>query len=364
MSKVLIVDDIEANLYLLESLLKGHGHEVVRAPNGILALDLARKSPPDAIISDILMPGMDGFALCREWRRDPRLQDIPFIFYTATYTDPKDEALARDLGADRFIVKPTDPAAFMDVFRKVLSNPKNLSPSAAKPPALSEDVLLEQYNQALVRKLESKLEEIHRINQALDESYEKLDRVLLQTVNALASAMTQRDAYTAQHQLNCAKLVVAIARRMGASEHEVEGIRVAALLHDIGKLAIPVEVLAKPSHLTELDWALIRNHVEVGFEIVRRIDFPWPVAEMIRQHHERLDGSGYPRGISGPKILFESRILVVADVVEAMLSHRPYRPARGLDEVLEEILQNKYKLYDGDVVEACRYLAANQALPM
>lgn len=364
MCKVLVVDDIEENLYLLESLLKGHGHDVIRARNGIQALSLARETPPDAVISDILMPGMDGFALCKEWRRDERLKKIPFIFYTATYTDPKDEALALDLGADKFIVKPTDPAAFMDLFRKVLANPKTLSPPATSSPGQSEDVLLEQYNQALVRKLESKLEELGRINQALDDSREKLDRILLQTVNALASAMTQRDAYTAQHQVNCARLVAAIAKRMGASEHEIEGMRVAALLHDIGKMAVPAEVLVKPNRLSDLEWALIRNHVDAGYEIIKHIDFPWPVAEVVHQHHERLNGSGYPRGLSGPAILFESRILAVADVVEAMMSHRPYRPARRLEQMEEEILQNKFKLYDGDVVDACQYLAANKALPI
>ena len=363
MPKVLIVDDIEANLYLLESLLKGHGYEVVRAANGRQALEAARESPPDMAISDILMPGMDGFALCREWRGDERLRGIPFIFYTATYTDPKDEELALNMGADRFIVKPTEPCFFLEILRDVLATHRAKAPAVATP-RQAEDVLLKEYNQALVRKLEDKLEQLDRVNRALDESRGRLNRVLLQTVNALASAMTQRDAYTAQHQKNCAELAVAIAVRLRVSQNEIEGIRVAALLHDIGKLAIPADILVKPNALSEIERAMIRNHVEAGYEIIRQIDFPWPVADMVRQHHERLDGSGYPGGLSGHQLLSSSKILAVADVFEAMMSHRPYRPARRLEQAIEEISQNRARLYDADVVDACEHLAAERALPL
>jgi putative nucleotidyltransferase with HDIG domain len=224
-------------------------------------------------------------------------------------------------------------------------------------------VLLQEYNQALVRKLEDKLEQLNEANRTIGESHRRLDRILLQTVQALASAMTQRDAYTAAHQRRCAELAVAIAARMGASSNEIDGIRVAALLHDIGKLAIPTEILVKPNALSENEWAMIRNHVEVGYEIVREIEFPWPVADAIRQHHERLDGSGYPLGLSGMAILPQAKILAVADVVEAMLSHRPYRPARSVEEVLEEIRNNKTRLYDPEVVETCQHLSQYQAFP-
>jgi putative nucleotidyltransferase with HDIG domain len=364
MSRVLVVDDVESNLYLLEKLLAGYGHEVSRAIHGLQALELARKSPPDLVISDILMPVMDGFTLCREWRRDERLKDIPFVFYTATYTDPKDERFALELGANRFIVKPTDPAQFMEILREVLRQHRYgaLVPSPAD--SQPDEVFLREYNEALVRKLEDKLQQLDQLHRALEESYRKLDRILLQTVNALASAMTQRDAYTAAHQQRCANLAVAIAGQLGVPEHQIDGLRVAALLHDIGKLAIPAEVLVKPKALSEIEWALIRSHVESGYEIVRKIDFPWPVADIVLQHHERLDGSGYPRGLSAAQILPESRILAVADVVEAMMSHRPYRPARRLEQTLEEILQNRSRLYDADVVDACHRLASSQSLPL
>ena len=363
MSRVLVVDDNESNLYLLEKLLTGYGHEVTCAAHGLQALELARGSRPDLVISDILMPVMDGFAFCREWRRDERLQEIPFVFYTATYTDPKDEAFALELGADRFIVKPTDPIQFMEILREVLRQHRYGALATGQPTRQPDEVFLREYNEALIRKLEDKLEQLDHLHRALEESYEKLDQILLQTVNALASAMTQRDAYTAAHQQRCASLAVAIAEKLGATEHQTSGIRVAALLHDIGKLAIPSEVLVKPKALSDIEWAMMRGHVEAGYEIIRKIDFPWPVADIVRQHHERLDGSGYPRGLAAPQILRESRILAVADVVEAMMSHRPYRPARRLEQTLEEILQNRSKLYDADVVDACYQLASSQSLP-
>jgi putative two-component system response regulator len=363
MARVLVVDDVEENTYLLDSLLRGHGYEVDRASNGSQALELAKKSPPDMVISDILMPVMDGFALCREWHKDEQLRGVPFIFYTATYTDPKDEAFALGVGADRFIVKPTDPTVFMAIIEEALANHAGASKARPTAEVQAEEIFLKQYNEALVRKLEDKLDELKLVNIALEHTCGKLDRIFLQTVNALASAMTQRDAYTARHQRRCAELAAALAEKMGSSKDDIEGMRVAALLHDIGKLAVPAEVLVKPETLSDIEWTLIRNHVNVGYDIIRQIEFPWPVADVVRQHHERLDGSGYPRGISGGEILRGSRILAVVDVVEAMTSHRPYRPARPLEQALDEIMRNRSKLFDPDVAAACNELADAGAFP-
>jgi two-component system cell cycle sensor histidine kinase/response regulator CckA len=163
-AKILIVDDNEQNLYLLEALLTAHGHQVVRARNGAAALDAARADPPDVAVADILMPVMDGFTLCREWRRDARLGRIPFVVYTATYTDPRDERLALDLGADRFLVKPLEPDAFLDAITQALASGERSGPPADAPP---EEVQLKQYNAALVRKLEDKLFELEESHRAL-----------------------------------------------------------------------------------------------------------------------------------------------------------------------------------------------------
>jgi PAS domain S-box-containing protein/putative nucleotidyltransferase with HDIG domain len=188
----------------------------------------------------------------------------------------------------------------------------------------------------------------------LQQSLEKLQSTLEGTVNALISAIEMRDPYTAGHQPRVTQLACAMAKEMGLPEEQIEGIRMAGLIHDIGKMTVPAEILSKPGPLTELEYGLIKAHAQVGHDILNgKIDFPWPVAEIVLQHHERMDGSGYPQGLAGEEILLEARILAVADVVEAMASHRPYRPAHGLDKALEEISQNSGVLYDPQVVNAC-----------
>jgi putative nucleotidyltransferase with HDIG domain len=162
-----------------------------------------------------------------------------------------------------------------------------------------------------------------------------------------------RDPYTFGHQRRVTHLATAIAKEMALSPDQIEGIAVAGNLHDIGKINVPSEILNKPGKLSDIEFALIKSHPQAGYEIVKDIEFPWPVAEVLLQHHERMNGSGYPRGLAGGDILLEARIMAVADVVEAMASHRPYRPTLGIDKALEEIVQNKGILYDPDVVDAC-----------
>ncbi len=172
-------------------------------------------------------------------------------------------------------------------------------------------------------------------------------------IHAVSLVMETRDPYTAGHQRRVAELARAIAKEMGLSEWQIMGIHVAGLLHDVGKVAVPAEILSKPGKINQYEFSIIKNHCRVGYEILQRIDFPWPVTQAILQHHERLDGSGYPEGLSGEDIVLEARILGVADVVEAMSSHRPYRPALGLDCALQEISQASGILYDSEVVDAC-----------
>ncbi len=173
------------------------------------------------------------------------------------------------------------------------------------------------------------------------------------TVGALASVAEKRDPYTAGHQERVSRLACAIAEQMGLPEAQIEGIRVAGTLHDIGKMYVPAEILNKPGALADVEMALVRVHSEAGYDIVKGIEFPWPVAQAILQHHERLDGSGYPAGLAGEDIILEARILGVADVVEAMSSPRPFRRALSMDETLEEISRNRGVLYDPRVVDAC-----------
>jgi HD-GYP domain-containing protein (c-di-GMP phosphodiesterase class II) len=162
-----------------------------------------------------------------------------------------------------------------------------------------------------------------------------------------------RDPYTINHQRRVADLAMAIAIEMGFSADRIDGLRLTGLIHDIGKIAVPAEILSKPTRLSEVELQHIRAHPQIGYDLIKSIDLPWPVAMTVLQHHERLDGSGYPLGIAGNEILLEAKIMGVADVIEAMSSHRPYRPALGMPKALEEISQKSGVLYDKDVVEAC-----------
>ncbi len=539
MTKLLIVDDNEQNLYMLQVLLEGSGYEVALARDGAEALEKARRAPPDIIITDILMPVMDGFTLCRKWKKDPALKSIPFVFYTATYADPKDEELALSLGAERFIRKPVEPAAFVEMLWEVIREAEEGRLVAPHEPVEEEKIFLKEYNEALIRKLEDKMLELEQANRRLtvlyrvstslaavrplgelaphalrtvveamgyayanyfafdekeqtfhlsesvgfsdeilprlqrelvfrlgeerglvglvgqtqepliltdakrdprwipadetirsalfvpvahkghllgvasflstetgafddedakdvtilannlaialknaqlfeqaqqeiaerkqaeenlERSLKNLQKALEGTIYALAATTEIRDPYTAGHQRRVAELASAIAKEMGLPEEKVEGIHMAGLIHDIGKISVPAEILSKPSKLSEIEMNLIKAHPRIAYDILKEIDFPWPVADIVLQHHERLDGSGYPQGLKGDEIILEARILAVADVVEAMASHRPYRPALGVEAALAEIEKNRGRLYDPTVVDACLELFTKKGL--
>jgi len=729
MKKILIVDDNDANLYLLKSLLEEEGFDVTAAKNGQEALDMAHADPPDLIVSDILMPVMDGYMLCRKCKSDEQLLQIPFIFYTATYTEPKDEKFALSLGADRFVLKPQEPEILLTVLKEVWEERSETKPAAPKP--LGEEMeFFRQYNEILFRKLEKKISDLETANRklkCLEEQYrlsfenvtdivwtidanfnvqklspsvermlgykpqdfigrsvfdlvkvltpesmeramaeirlvlsgqtipasvyslvarggtikhgefsgspilrdgelvgmvsvirditerkqteekvrqsekkyrelfdflpipvyemdfeanitsanraiyeafrgteedlkkgfkawqllspedidksnkniehllkgkklecteynlkrldgsvfpaivvssviysdgkpvglrgaivditerrqqeealreseeryrnvfeyhaavkflidpdtgniieaneaavnyygwphEQLQQMKIQEINALpdedvkewmekartkkqthfefrhrradgsirdvevfssrievkrkdllhsivyditdrkraeervketldslrkavsttirvmVSTVETRDPYTAGHQLRSADLARAIATEMGLPKDRIDGIRMAGSIHDIGKLSIPSEIMIKPTRLSEIEFSLIKVHARRGYEILKDVESSWPLAEMVYQHHERMDGSGYPRNLKGDDIIMEARILAVADVVEAMASHRPYRPAIGINKALDEIAKNRGFLYDPEVVDAC-----------
>ncbi len=485
--KVLIVDDNSDNLYMLKSLLEEEGLDVVMAQNGKDALDKALADPPDMIISDILMPVMDGYALCRDCKSNEQFRHIPFVFYTATYTEPKDERFALDLGAERFILKPQDPDMLMGIVKELLEQKDVVKPESIKP--LGEEMeFFRRHNQILFGKLEQKIlaletanqtlkkkeEEIRRnekflnsilenipdmifvkeaktlrfvkINKAgerflgtnrqdmigksdydlfpidqadfftekdrevfkkkqlvdipeesiqtkhlgerilhtkkipiiesegkeiyllgisediterkqseetLKHTLDKLRKSFVGTIRAMSLIVETRDPYTAGHQKRVSSLARVIAQEMGFPNDIVDTIRIASTIHDIGKISIPAEILSKPGRLIDMEFSLIKLHPQSGYDILRDAELPYPIAEIVLQHHERLDGSGYPQGLKDGQILLESQIVSVADVVEAMASHRPYRPALGVDVALEEIEKNKCVLYDEKVVDAC-----------
>lgn len=664
-TRILVVDDNAENRYLLEVLLKSRGFEVVPAENGVQALTKLRAEKIDLIVSDILMPVMDGYRLCRECKADETLKDIPFIFMTSSYTDPKDELFALSLGADRYIRRPIEAEALIGIVEEVIEEHREgrapLRPEVRK----EEERYLAEYGERVFSQLERKIKELEteiarrklaekeqleevtfsnmlvdglpgvfflldlegrfvrwnknleilqelppseiagtlaqafiheedrhllaekmretvqegrataeirailgsgearhyvftsnlfvrdeakyiagfgiditgrkeaeealiNTNRALktlsacnhtlahsdseeqllrdmcntivekggyllawvgyaqqdeaktllpaaqhavrpgyldgiviswgdgpagygpagtavrsghkqiaqhiatdprmaqwrdkalsydyqsiialplhdnggilgalaiyaaepdafdseevvlleelagdlaygikslrtrverDQAAERnrlyLDQIstnLAETIQAIAATVELRDPYTAGHEKRVAELSVAIGRELGMAKEQLDGLHIAGTVHDLGKIRIPAEILSKPLPLNELEYGLIKLHPEAGYEILKGINFPWPVATIVWQHHERLDGSGYPRGLKGGEILLEAQILAVADVVESILSHRPYRPALGLEAAFDELTDKRGKLYNADAVDAC-----------
>ena len=658
---ILIADDNEDVRTLHETILESLGHTVESAEDGLQALKLAKYSRPDMIISDIMMPEMDGFELCRTIKNDTQLKTIPFIFYTATFTEPGDKRLAMALGASEFIVKPTEPDDFIDIINGVIEEHRQKKLRVPDRASNAGKTLGHMHNERLTRKLDKKVSDLEEKNRALQESEQKYRRLveglqsdyifyafdtdgaftyispsvndvlgypqddffnnyreyftdnpinrnvaahtklslkgekspayememyhkdgtirsfevtevpilderqrviavegiarditiqkkaemaveksnralrtlsgcnealvhatdemqlldelcriivdtggyrlawvgymegkeegsirpvaqagldglfredsnitwlrleqcsitpaansarpvviqdifrdcccdpcheeaksygyrsvfvfplitegkvlgvfsiyadgpdafgeeetklltelggdlafgietlrtraehkkaeeqrkrsaeelhtaLIQTVQAMGLTMEKRDPYTAGHQQRVAELAVAIAQELGLPDEKIEGILLGAMIHDIGKLCVPAEILNRPGQLTDAEFAIIKSHPQVGYDIIKDVDFPWPVSKIISQHHEHLDGSGYPNGLKEDDIILEARILAVADVMEAMASHRPYRPSLGIDVALKAIKENRGTFYDPDVVDAC-----------
>ena len=201
------------------------------------------------------------------------------------------------------------------------------------------------------------LEEIklkyNQVDKKLKQAHEKLQKIIEGTANIITKVVETRDPYSTGHQQRVSKLATAIAQEMKLPQDKIEGIKIASLVHDIGKVNLPTEIVSKPSKLVEVEYNLIKNYPNVGYDILKKVDFPWPVAEIVLQHQEKIDGSGYPRGLKGDEICIEAKISGVANVVEAMSSYKSYRPALSIDEALTEISKNKNILFDPEVVDTC-----------
>ncbi len=526
-TKILIVEDSKAQALNLKYLLEKHNYRVLVAGDGKKALAFINEHKPSLVISDIVMPEMDGYELTEAIRKDEKSKDIPVILLSIL-SDPKDIMRGLEYGADNFLLKPYEEKTLFSTIRRVLSKngPNNIQKNeeefcfdgqrfvitAGRQKILEFLVSLYeatiQKNQQLLQannKLAKAEKELRLLNQKLDrkvnertarhtaeiEKREKVERVLrkkrqfltatqliahignwvwdikknklnwsdeiyrifglspekfganyeafLNTVHpddrelvkkavdealytkqaysidhrivlpdgterivheqaevrfdgngnpvkmigtvqditdlrrtgnkledtlsklhkiidgiifAMGKVIETRDPYTAGHQRRTTSFAFKIAEEMKLSEDIIQGIQISGLIHDIGKIAVPSEILTKPGKLTEIEFELIKIHPQVGYDILKTIDFPWPVADIVLQHHERIDGSGYPNGLTGKDILIEARIIVVADVVEPMMSHRPYRPALGIHRAFEEISMNSGVHYDQEVVEA------------
>ncbi len=341
MARVLVVDDEEGLRDTMAQFLERDGHVCLTAESVEAALVALAGDPVDVVVTDIVMPGRSGMDLLQEMNALSLRCQVIVVTGEPTVETASDAVRA---GAFDYVPKPVSRARLTQVVAAAVRLKK------------SEDEN-DNYRENLERLVESR-------TGSLNASVERLKRTLENTTQALSAAVEIRDLYTAGHQRRVARLAGAIHQKLGRGADEGAGLRIAGLLHDFGKLAIPAEILAKPSRLSAIEFALIQQHPITAWEILKGLDFDWPVAEIVRQHHERLDGSGYPDQLKGDDIRFEARILAVADTVEAMASHRPYRPALGLDVALEEISRGRGTRFEAEVVDACLELFRDDGMEL
>ncbi len=328
--RILIVDDEAPIRRILSKLLTEHGYECSAAANAVEAREKLARENFDLLLCDVRMPGESGLELVEEVM--PSFPDMAVVFVSGA-DDPKVVQMALQRGAYGYILKPF---RLNEVIIQVTNALRRRE--------------LEALHRIHMRELERKVDErTQELQLALSQLRESMDGI----VRAISLTVEVKDPYTAGHQKRVALLARLLAKKLGLPSGKIEGVYVAGTIHDLGKISVPAEILSKPTTLTEIEFSLIKTHPDVGYEILKPIQFPWPIAEMVRQHHERMDGSGYPRGLKGEEILQEARILAVADVVEAISSHRPYRPALGLERAMEELKEGKGTIYDPKVVDAC-----------
>jgi HD-GYP domain-containing protein (c-di-GMP phosphodiesterase class II) len=365
--RILAVDDDEIILDLYQKILSPANplptmptFEVTCCPQGTAAVDeversLKENAPFAVAFLDLNMPpGPDGQWTANEIQKlDPAISIIMVTGYRSTSTGT-DQAVSNFSDNLLYLQKPFYRQEIVQ-FSTALSTKWQAERQLLSLHSELES-LVEKRTAELVESnklLKSEIENRKQIQLELEQSFANLKKVTDATIQAIALTVEKRDPYTSGHQRRVAKLTRAIAETIGLSEDQIEGTHVAASIHDIGKISLPAEILSKPIQLSEIEISLIQAHAQAGYDILKGLDFPWPIADIIIQHHERMDGSGYPRGLSGDRISIEARIIGVADVVETMSSHRPYRPSMGIEKALEEITLNSGTLYDSQVVDAC-----------
>jgi putative two-component system response regulator len=365
--RILVVEDSNAQAASLAEILTGEHYAVDLAPDGVEALRMLRKSAPHMVITDVWMPRMNGYELCTTLKQDRDLCVVPVILLTSM-SSFADILKGLNSGADYYLTKPYSVDLLLSTVKLVLSpsggydgvDNKEVDQLLSNGSALSRrmlNFLYSAYGNLLHQNedLTKARRQLGGLNKLLEkrvaEKTDSLQNALNGAVIALSRILEIRDPYTAGHQSSVARLAEAIGQAAGLAYDRIAGIKTMGLLHDIGKIVVPAEILCKPSKLTDYEFHFIRQHSQAGYDILKGIDFPWPVADAVIQHHERLDGSGYPAGLTEGEIILEAKILAIADVVESMASHRPYRPALGIDEALKEIQSRKGALYDERLVE-------------
>jgi len=321
--KIMVVDDEKLLCRMLGRLLTKNGYGFIAANSVEEAKEHLEREEIDLVLCDVNMPGVSGIELASHIKS--HYMDTAILMLTAI-DDPGTAEDAIDAGVYGYMVKPVKPS-------EVIINVRN----ALRMRDL--EIANRRYLQNLENMVQCRSGQLRKAMEGI--------------IRAMSLTVESRDPYTSGHQHRVSGLAGAIAVRMGLPGDQVQGTRLAAMIHDLGKISVPAEILSKPSRLSNIEFSLIKVHPEVGYNILSAVEFPWPIATIVKQHHERIDGSGYPLGLSKNEILVEARIISVADVVEAMVSHRPYRPALGIEKAIEEISNGSGRLYDPEVTKAC-----------
>jgi putative nucleotidyltransferase with HDIG domain len=360
--KILTVEDETIVRNNITAYLEDSGFIVFQAENGLKGWEMFNEHSPDLVLLDLRMPVMTGLEVLQKIKHAS--PETPVIVVSGTGT-VKDAIAALQAGAWDFITKPIQEMEVLEhAIMKALERSALLRENQMYSRNL-EDLIGKRTSELRLRTTElEKLNELYKneIRERIfaEDKMVKSFSVLEKTIEGIIQAITYmgelRDSYTSGHQQRVAMLSKEIARELDLPSDQVRGVYVSAMLHDIGKIAVPIEILCKPGKLTDLDMSYMRLHPRLGYEILQKIEFPWPVAQQVLQHHERIDGSGYPDGVDGRYILLEARIISVADVVESMASHRPYRGSLGIERALFEVESNSGILYDEKVVRACSRL--------
>jgi len=320
---VMVIDDDDSVLKTIILILEEEGYHVEAFSTGKEAIDKFNNNI-HAVVLDINMPDLTGLQVFKRIKSiNPY---VPIIFHTGTTAIQKERRDLRRQYRPHAYVQKGDPEQLMDTVVSAVE---------------SYGIIFRN-----VKLSESLYEE-------LKKSTDKIKTNIEGTIHAMAMTVEMRDPYTAGHQRQVANLASAIAEKMDIPREQINSIHLAGTIHDIGKMQVPTEILSKCGKLTKLEFDMIKTHSKAGYDVLKTIEFQWPIEEFVLQHHERMDGSGYPSGLSGKNILIEARILSVADVVDAIVPHRPYRPALGIEKAQEEIFNNRGILYDSDVVDAC-----------
>jgi len=328
--RILVVDD-EATLREITALELGkHGYEVEAVGEAEAALAALAREGASLVLIDVRMPGKDGLWLLEQVRSS--YPDTSVIMVTAV-ADVHTAVDCLRRGATDYLVEPVSSEVLLLTVERAFSERRT-------------QLDLQRYRERLEQTVEQQARK-------LQQATEKFRKAMWSIIAAIAKMNEMRDPYTMGHQRRVAALARAIAQEMGLSPDEVEGVHVSAHLHDIGMTVVPRSVRSKLGRLSNYEFKIVMTHPEAGYDILEGLEFEWPVADAVLQHHERLDGSGYPSGLTGEQIILEARILAVADTVEAMVSNRPYRPPAGLDRALAQISTNSGTLYDPAVVDAC-----------